>query len=298
MENEITLPQMLPDDLNAEWLLDYYPQGTCKISFSGLHKRNTYNDIVDMELMANKTLHLTLSRNSIYNSLPEYMFHPIDRFDNLPKSEEKELFERELEKQDEEITNAYKFFSPTDILLFHLRANVRESIEKYAKEDIIMQHILGDSMTEKQRNNRFIQAVIHYLPQCRIIRGNKTLLALMLRKIFGDEGIKIGRRTELHSYEDPHPRYADSMDMELNDGYVGGEYTEPVQTYRIIYWDNKECEKDLSHFLNEIEELRAFIQDYFLSIEEELVFEIVKDDEPMQLGEESASHFLNYNINI
>ena len=226
------------------------------------------------------------------------MFHPIDRFDNLPKAEEKELFERELEKQDEEIANAYKFFSPIDILLFRLRANVRESIEKYAKEDIIMQHILGDGITEEQHNNRFIQGVIPYLPQCRIIRGNKTLLALMLRKIFGDEGIKLGRRTEQHSYEDPHPRYADSMGMELNNGYVAGKYTEPVQTYRIIYWDDTECKKDLSHFLLEIEELRVFLQDYFLSIEEELVFEIVKDDEPMQLGEESSSHFLNYNINI
>lgn len=294
----MTLPQMLPNDLNAEWLLPYYPEGMCKISFSGLHKRNTYNDIVDMELQANDTLHLTLSRNSFYNALPEYMFHPIDRFDNLPKSEEKERFDKELEKQDEEIANAYKFFAPIDILLFRLKARVREKVEVYAKENLVMQRILGDSITEFQHNNRFIRSILHYLPQCRIIRGNKTLLTLMLRKIFSEEGLHIRRQTENQIFQDTQPRYPDCIDMELNEGYVSGQYAEPVLTYRINYWNNQECTENLFRFLDEIEELRLFLQDYFLSIEEKLQFDIVTDEEPMRLNDESSRNYLNYNINI
>ena len=294
----MTLPQMLPNDLNAEWLLNYYPEGTCKISFSGLHKRNIYNDIVDLELLTKETMHLTLSRNSLYNALPEYMFHPIDRFDNLPKSEEKERFEKELELQEEEIENAYKFFSPIDILLFRLKAQVREKVEMYAKENLVIQKILGDSITEQQHRNRFIRGIIPYLPQCRIIRGNKTLLTLILRKIFSEEGLRIKRQTEYLKQHDTHPRYADRIDMELGEGYVAGDYAEAVLTYCIQYWKDQECGEKLSHFLQEIDELRLFIQDYFLSIEEELHFDIVTDDEPMRLDDEDFSHYLNYNINI
>ena len=95
------LPQFLPKDINAEVLLAYYPKGACKISFSGLHKRNTYNDIVELEPFSDDAIHLTLSRNSLYNALPEYMFHPIDRFDNLPKVEEKEELPEAVDMYDE-----------------------------------------------------------------------------------------------------------------------------------------------------------------------------------------------------
>lgn len=298
MQEKVTLPQLLPADINAELLLAYYQEGACKISFSGLHKRNTYNDIVDMEHLSNETIHLTLSRNSLYNALPEYMFHPIDRFDNLPKSEEKERFEQELEKQAEEIANAYKFFAPIDILLFRLRSQVREKVEAYAKENVIIQQIVGDTITPLQYSNRFIQKLLPYLPQCRLIRGNKTLLTLMLRKIFLEEGLRIRLETHPLPQHDECPRYSDSLDMEVGDGFLGRDYDDTVTTYSIQYWNEQECSEHLFHFLDEIEELRLFVQDYFLSVEEELRFDISHDEAPMQLTNTDSSHYLNYNINI
>ena len=298
MQETVTLPQLLPADINAELLLAYYPEGACKISFSGLHKRNTYNDIVDMEQLSNEAIHLTLSRNSLYNALPEYMFHPIDRFDNLPKSEEKERFEQELEKQAEEIANAYKFFAPIDILLFRLRSQVREKVEAYAKENVIIQQIVGDTITPQQYSNRFIQKLLPYLPQCRLIRGNKTLLTLMLRKVFLEEGLHIRLETHSRPQHDESPRYADSLDMEVGDGFVGRDYEDTVTTYCIQYWNEQESNENLFHFLDEIEEFRQFVQDYFLSVEEELRFDISHDDAPMLLTDTDASHYLNYNINI
>ncbi|MBR6036799.1 MAG: hypothetical protein IKP41_07590 [Bacteroidaceae bacterium] len=298
MQEKVTLPQLLPADINAELLLAYYPEGACKISFSGLHKRNTYNDIVDMEHLSNEAIHLTLSRNSLYNALPEYMFHPIDRFDNLPKSEEKERFEQELEKQAEEIANAYKFFAPIDILLFRLRSQVREKVETYAKENVIIQQIVGDTITPQQYSNRFIQKLLPYLPQCRLIRGNKTLLTLMLRKIFLEEGLRIRPETHSLPQHDEYPRYSDSLDMEVGDGFLGRDYDDTVTTYSIQYWNEQECSENLFHLLDEIEELRLFVQDYFLSVEEELRFDISHDEAPMQLTNTDSSHYLNYNINI
>lgn len=298
MQETVTLPQLLPVDINAELLLAYYPEGTCKISFSGLHKRNTYNDIVDMEQLSNEAIHLTLSRNSLYNALPEYMFHPIDRFDNLPKSEEKERFEQELEKQAEEIANAYSFFAPIDILLFRLRAQVREKVEAYTNENVIIQQIVGDTITPQQYSNRFIRQLLPYLPQSRLIRGNKTLLTLMLRKIFLEEGLRIRLETKKQQQHDDSPRYADCIDMEVGDGFLGRDYDDIVTTYNIQYWNEQESGENFFIFLDEIEEFRQFVQDYFLSVEEELRFDISHDEAPMQLTDTDSSHYLNYNINI
>ena len=68
-------PQLIPGDINAELLLDYFPEGVCKVALKGLHKRNTYKDVVALDTLAGEKLLLTVGRNSIYNSLPEYMFH-------------------------------------------------------------------------------------------------------------------------------------------------------------------------------------------------------------------------------
>ena len=289
---------MLPKDINAELLLSYYPEGNCKISFSGLHKRNTYNDIVDMERLYDDTIHVTLSRNSLYNSLPEYMFHPIDRFDNVPGKDEKEHFNEQLAEQTEEIANAYKFFSPIDILLFRLRSQVRERIETYAKEDVMMQQILGDQITPEQCANRFISQMIPFLPQCRRLRGNKTLLTLLLRKIFLEEGLHIRLAQNNQMRTDEQPRYADSVGMELGEGFAGNIYPENVMTYLISHWSEPESEtrETFFHFLEETEELRQFIQDYFLSVETELHFDIFKDGSSVMLS--SPDSLLNYNTSL
>ena len=102
----VTTPQFLPPDINVELLLSYYSEGDCRVALKGLHKRNTYGDIIDVEDKSG-FMDVTVGRLSLYNSLPEFMFHPTDRFDNLPKYEEKERFQKEIDKQDEEIENAF-----------------------------------------------------------------------------------------------------------------------------------------------------------------------------------------------
>ena len=45
------MPSKLPTDSNVELLLPYYPTGKFKVALKGLHKRNTYNDIIDTEIV-------------------------------------------------------------------------------------------------------------------------------------------------------------------------------------------------------------------------------------------------------
>ena len=293
------MPYLLPADLNAELLLNYFPQGKFRISLQGLHKRNSYGDIIEVEDMVDKdAIHATLGRMSIYNSLPEYMFHPVDRFDNLPVNNESEAFHNEVDKQEQEIADAFRFFSPIDVLLFHLRSNVRGQIEQYTCGDVVMQQILGDRLTEKQRANRFIRQFVPFLPQCKYIRGNRSLLTFLLRKVLLEEGLRVEIKQEMSNFTDKHPRYDNQVDAVLGDSYVDNSYYENVTVYSISYWSDEECNEKFLSFVDELEELRLFLRDYFLFVEDELVFHITQDYPPLRLNDEKIYNYLNYNTNI
>jgi hypothetical protein len=292
------LPRNIPQDINIELLLSYFPKGSCKVSLTGLHKRNVYNDLLDIEENLDGTLLLNIGRHGLYNALPEFMFHPIDRFDNLPKLEEKERFAEESEAQEQEKDNAHKFFAPIDLMLLLLRMETREKLKVYTESDKIMIDILGDRITEEQKKNRFIRQIIPFLPSCKNIRGNKTLISFMLRKIFTEEGINIRVQDKIHEFYDPNPRYKAHLPANLDAFYVDNRFDEQVLTYTIQFWPEEECNENFLQFVDEVETLRLFIQDYFLSLEQLLHFEIVKDEDPLRLSDEIKLNYLNYNTNV
>ena len=275
------MPYSLPSDINAEILLNYFPEGKFRVSFQGLHKRNSYRDIIDVEEMVDKdAIHATLGRMSIYNSLPEYMFHPVDRFDNLPVNNESEAFHNEVDKQEQEKADAFRFFSPIDVLLFRLRANIREQIEQYTRGDMKSTCACNDSVKNSA--------------SC----GNRTLPTLLLRKVLLDEGLRVDVRQELGSFKDEKPRYDNQVDALLGDSYVGNTYSENVMVYSISYWSDEECNERFLSFVDDMEELRLFLRDYFLFAEDELVFLITQDYPPLRLNDEKIHNYLNYNTNI
>lgn len=289
----------IPPDLNAETLLTYYPEGFVKVAFKGLHKRNSYRDILEMEGGRNGGMMLSLGRDSLYDSLPEYVFHPIDRFDSLTGRDSKEKFSEEYARQEEEKRNAYRLFAPIDLFLLSLRLDVRKAIDQYSSEDKVLQDVLGDSLTEDQRNNIFIRKMVLFLPSCKDIRGDRTLLTMSLRKVLMDEdiGIEIGRKNLKIS--DEEPRYDDKVGGGIGSLYAGNEFEENVCVYNVFYWPAESCDKDFLHFMKEIEEFRNFVQDYFLSVDSVLEFDIHNDDAPaLRLNDTVLYNYLNYNTNL
>lgn len=292
------LPKNIPDDINVELLLSYFPEDMCKVAFKGLHKRNSYNDIIEVEDRRDGSLLFGIGRNSLYNSLPEFMFHSVDRFENIPKVEEKERFAEEYQKQEQEKENAYRFFEPLDLLLLKLRVSIRERLNEYVESNKVLIDIICDRLTDEQKNNRFIRHSLIFVPACKDIRGNKTLLTFMLRKIFMEEGLKIVKRRETIRYTDTEPRYADGLDSLLGDSYVGNIFDEGTTIYDIHYWSEDDCNENFLTFVDDIELFRFFIQDYFISIEETLQFNISKDDVPLRLSDDIIFNYLNFNTNI
>lgn len=291
------VPENVPQDINAEVFLGFFPQGTFRVKFCGLHKRNAYNDILEIEKEQEKFL-LHLGRNSLYNSLPEFLFHSIDRFDNIPEKEKKQRFSEEYAKQEKEKEQAYKFFSPIDTLLFQLWLEVRERLNKYVESNTVIQDILLDKLTAEQRENRFIKRTTPYISSCKTIRGNRTLITLLLRKVLAEEGLKINVKSKQTEFTDEEPRYGNSEGCEIGDVYVGNTYSESVITYSISYWSDEDCNEDFLPLVNDLEVFRQFVQDYFISVDSILVFDVSKDTSPLRISDTTLYNYLNYNTNI
>lgn len=291
------VPENVPQDINAEVFLGFFPQGTFRVKFCGLHKRNAYNDILEIEKEQEKFL-LHLGRNSLYNSLSEFLFHSIDRFDNIPEKEKKQRFSEEYAKQEKEKEQAYKFFSPIDTLLFQLRLEVRERLNKYVESNTVIQDILLDKLTAEQRENRFIKRTTPYISSCKTIRGNRTLITLLLRKVLAEEGLKINVKSKQTEFTDEEPRYGNSEGCEIGDVYVGNTYSESVITYSISYWSDEDCNEDFLPLVNDLEVFRQFVQDYFISVDSILVFDVSKDTSPLRISDTTLYNYLNYNTNI
>lgn len=292
------LPKNIPEDINIELLLSYFSESRCKVIYKGLHKRNSYSDILDAEERRDGSLLFKLGRQSIYNALPEYLFHPIERFGSLSNKEEEKKFTEEYEKQEEEKEDAYRFFAPMDLLLLRLRVLVREQTWPYAECNKTLLDILCDSLTEDQKKNRFIKQAIPFMPSFKTIRGDRTLMTLMLRKIFMEEGLRIDVHKGVKTYEDCHPRYADGLDAELGNCYVGNIYDEMTTVYDIHYWSDEYCDEHFLHFVNEVEVFQQFVQDSLMSVEEVILFNILKDDVTLRLSDEMRYNYMNYNTNL
>ena len=291
--------KFLPDDINIEDILSYLPKESYRVSVNGLHKRNSYKDIINYEETPDGKTEFHVGRNGLYNSLPEYMFHPINRFDNIPERERIERFAEEYAKQELEKENAHKFFSPIDVLLLDLKTKVKEKINQLSSDNIFIQNIIGDTLTEKEKSNRFIQRTIPFLPNCKRIRGNKTLITFMLRKVLFEEGLSLNKENIVSEIHDKESQYNSKIeDFQLNSMYLGNEFSENIMTFTINYWSDEECSEHFNLFLEELETYRLFIKDYFFSIEDELCFHINSDYPTLRLADDIIYNYLNYNTNL
>lgn len=292
------LPKIIPEDINVELLINYLQEGTCKVIFNGLHKRNAYNDINDIQERKDGSLVIEIGRKSLYNALPEYMFHPIERYEDLSERQKQKLFKEEYERQELEKENAYRFFAPLDLQLLRMRIDVRNRLHHYVEENAVLINILSDSLSDIQKKNRFIKQCIPFLPICKTIRGNKTFLTILIRKVFLEEGISISIHNREYEFCDTEPRYEDRLNTMLNDCFAGNIYDEIVMTYDIHYWSDEECNEHFLQFLEEVEMFQHFIEDYFMPVEGILHFDITTENATILPSDDTTYNYLDYNTNI
>lgn len=291
-------PKNIPQDINIELLLSYYSEHEFKVHFDGLHKRNVYHDLVEIVENDEKTFELTIGRNSLYHILPQYMFHPFDRFKDVSKAGGKDAFQKAFDEQKAEAENAQKLFEPLDLLLLLLKKDLWQKTIDYVDTNKVIIDLIGDRLTEEQKRNRFIRQFIPLLPSCKDIRGNKTMLTLLLRNVFLNEELQIEPKSIEQEFTDIDPEYQERLSGEIGALYLGNKFHEQVTVYTIHYWSEDECNENFLKFIKEIEELRDFIQDYFIALDEIVRFEITTDAGPLRLSDHRNYNYLNYNTNL
>lgn len=283
----------LPDGIKAEVLLDFLKDEEVQLQLAGVHNRTAHHDLGEMEQSPNGQIRLSLARKGIYDMLPEYCFHPYDRFNSLHN----EVFSEELERQQKEIEDARDFFEPVDLFLMALRQDVFRSQVEFASSNRVLLGLLADNLTKEQKSNRFICESLRFLPYVRYIRGDRTMITWMLRKVFEKEGLVLRLEDGEHLHSDPEPRYDESLGASLEGTFLGNEFYEKNPRYQLVYWPSV-CDKDFLALVKEVDQYVDFLKDYFFSIEDDLSIEVTCIDDPVRLSDEQAFQYLNYNTNL
>lgn len=287
-----------PSDIRAEIVANYLSGEREEISFLGNHKRNAYEDILSVT-REEGTVRIGLSRSGLYDILPEALFHPIDRFDNIPANVYKERFAEEVELQHIEESNARSFFAIYDRFNFNLNAALSRIKDAYSDNGVLAD-IICDTMPERYRMNRFVNRCIEFTPRCRDIRGNSDSVTMMLRKVMADEGLRLTRVIDKPTFMDRNPRYDCSLSAvsDIEDLYLGNQFEEQVLRYEIHYWNEDYCDGSFLKFVEEIKVFEDFVNDYFMGIETSVDFNLSAESLPVRLSDELCYNYLGYNTNI
>lgn len=288
----------IPSDIRGEVVSNYFTSFKKELVFHGNHKRNAYEDILSISQDDDK-VKIELSRQGLYDILPEALFHPIDRFDDISSNEYKERFTEEIEQQQIEESNARSYFSLYDKFIFDLSTIVVDFKDKEFNSRVLSD-IICDALPEIYKSNRFVCRSMEFIPRCHIIRGNEDLISLMLRKVLSDEGVRIVGKSRFNTYEDINPRYNCQLQnsTDSDELYIGNQYEENVLSYVVQYWNEDSCNELFFEFVDELEVFEDFINDYFMGIETSFHFVLSAQSLPVRLSDDRQYNYLNYNTNL
>lgn len=154
------------------------------ISNKGTFSRAYRRDMIDVDdVLHENMLTLNLSRNGLYDVLPEGLFHT----PHVGKAGESYTKRRKIDKQEEQ--DARVFFAPLETEFFYQRLKVEHNervlLDEFynLKDDFLINFWNLDTDIPK----RYLLKLIKLLPYCYKIAGDLQLTRLCLEKILGEK---------------------------------------------------------------------------------------------------------------
>ena len=151
-------------------------------------KRPFRRDILDhknsLSSINDYTLNLNLTRNGIYDSLPEGVFH-----DSSSAAFKGLSYQKKREKQKNEEKEARKFFQPIENEIFNQYVAIEKTERKLINRfsDIQNKFLLDFWKIDPSLPSEFVMKLIKLLPYVHKISGNLELTALCLQNIIGEK---------------------------------------------------------------------------------------------------------------
>ena len=241
---------------------------------------------------------LELSRDGLYDSLPEGLFHqPSLRSRSAKRNEIMD----ELKKHRVEEGYARKFFAPFENEFFNLRV-LLEKREKYAIQGFttsankkLLQRIWR---VMQYLNSRQINLLMHYLPLAHILRGDNVKLQKVMQTVLG---VKVNLQYSNVNYIVKNHAQAQLSKVTLGvDSVLGNSFTLSVPYQQILIGplSNKEFPAYLPG--GEAHTLLKLLQDFFFPayLQTQLIITMQRNENKLSLNEVSNISYLGFNTYI
>lgn len=273
-------------------LLQHVPVEQIKTYFLGTFKKSYSNDIEKIdtdEYGDNTSFSLYLNRNSIYDLLPEGIFHQT-LGSNRVKNVQDAVAEHKRYRKEEK--DARKFFAPVEQMLFRYKiytavaetealydiqnGRVNQSFYKFWRLD----HSLPEAEAKR---------MLRLLPYADFIKGNKDATAAALSYIL-DKQVKISLTSRPESLALNKPKTIDSMRLGM-DTVLGMASNELLYYWSINIEDIAAAE--LQHYVTDgrMDQLLTRFIEIFVPADVDVEYEIMSDKKSYQ---EFSENILGY----
>lgn len=221
LENILNELKSVFEDIKAEVVVSEILENS-NVDFSNLTINNTSTfkrpyrrDIIDYKQsltnIDNYTLNFNLSRNGIYDSLPEGVFH--NPSDPALKSLS---YQKKREKQKQEEREARLFFQPIENETFNQYVNIekeeRALIDRFT--DVKNNFLLKFWQADKSLPKKYLLKLIKLLPSIHKISGNLELTALCLERII-DEKVTLEKVNSPYKVSNNKEENGESLGVDL-----------------------------------------------------------------------------------
>lgn len=295
IDSDVAMSVIIPSmDSIADKRLSYVYE------FNGVSERTALGDDLNVNIKSKQntisSIKFTLKRDSLYHILPEYLFHPIDRY--LGTDGDTEEFEKRYKEQEEQKNKALIYFKPFDQHLQQLKI----TYQQYLNKNIFSgNHFFADFITdgyEINLNNPYIKAVYLCLPWLRDFRGNDDMIRVALGYAFmGNSSIdKICKESDI-PMSDNVPFCLDNF---LGNLYCGETYKEKKCVWNVFFQTEIETEERLHLTRTWIKEFETFFSAWFLSLDDELRVDFGDKQAIPELSDSKSIKgvFLNYSTQL
>ena len=273
---------------------------TYSYEFEGVADRTASGDVLSVEIRnktnTTPTVKFSLKRDSLYHILPEFLFHPLDRYSGTIGDVAE--FDKRYKEQEDQEKSALAYFKFFDKKYQELKVD----FQIWMNENIFKDNqFLSDFIVSGfpfNRENPYISAVLPCVPWLRNHRGNKEMTEVAIEYAFA------GKATVKCEWKDCSMELQTSVHSTLSGTLTNLHCGSTFQTGSYLWYVNYQTKIDTEKRLNElrgfIEEFSTFFSKWFLNVEDKLKVEFGDwEASPVLTGEDTPKgFFLNYSTQL
>lgn len=243
-------------------------------------------------------LKYSLKRDSLYHILPEYLFHPLDRYADTDGDKEEFVKRRKAQKEIE--NDALEYFYPFDKSFQVLRTTFQQKLNN----EILSNNLfIVDFITEGydiNKDNPFIKGVYPCIIWLRNNRGVKKLLEVAIKHAFHDSLNSYNLESEEQSSEIDSDSCHITLDGEIDNLFCGSRYYYLEESINVKYQVEIISENQIQELKSEITEFEKFFKAWFLTQNQAIIIKFGDyNKQPiMNVGTSNDDLFLGYNTQL